>query len=69
VLHNYIVYYILHPVEDEHSSNSFHGDTEVLESSRLLMGSLSSPLSYVVNNLDGKVGNTVTTGADCGRWS
>jgi len=31
VLHNYVVYYILHPEQDEHSSNSFHGDTEVLE--------------------------------------
>jgi hypothetical protein len=27
VLCKYIIYYILHPVEDEHSTDIFHGDT------------------------------------------
>ena len=39
------------------------------KSSCTLLGSFSSPLSYVVNSLDGEVGNTVTAGTNCLRWS
>jgi hypothetical protein len=71
MLHKYIIYYILHPVGDEHSRSVFHGDTEEIEKLTFVVGPFLfiSCFFYVANNLDRDVGNTVTAGTDCPRWS